>query len=76
MAEAEQMPTGKHGPSLCQLGIDIVGPLAADLQSPDLVYMAGSPAASEQPVPAKALIDFLVAPAAAPVYKANGMEPG
>ena len=57
-------------------GIDIVGPLPTDLQSPDLVYMAGSPAAAEQPVPAKALIDFLAAPAAAPVYKANGMEPG
>jgi molybdate transport system substrate-binding protein len=57
-------------------GIDIVGALPADLQSPDLVYMAGSPAASEQPLPAKALIDFLAAPSAAPVYKANGMEPG
>jgi molybdate transport system substrate-binding protein len=57
-------------------GIDIVGPLPADLQSPDLVYMAGSPAAAEQPAPAKALIDFLAAPAAAPVYKVNGMEPG
>jgi molybdate transport system substrate-binding protein len=55
-------------------GIDI-GPLPANLQSPDLVYMAGSPAASEQPLPAKALIDFLAAPPAAPVYKANGMEP-
>jgi molybdate transport system substrate-binding protein len=57
-------------------GIDVVGPLPADLQSPDLVYMAGSPAVSEQPLAAKALIDFLAAPAAAPVYKANGMEPG
>ena len=57
-------------------GIDVVGPLPADLQSPDLVYMAGSPAVSEQPLPAKALIDFLAAPAAAPVYRAKGMEPG
>ena len=57
-------------------GIDIVGPLPADLQSPDLVYMAGSPTLSGQPLPAKALIDFLAAPAAAPVYKAHGMEPG
>jgi hypothetical protein len=45
-------------------GIDVVGPLPADLQSPDLVYMVGSPAASEQPLPAKSLIDFLTAPAA------------
>jgi molybdate transport system substrate-binding protein len=56
-------------------GIDVVGPLPADLQSPDLVYVAGSPATSEQPLPAKALIDFLAAPSASPVYKANGMEP-
>jgi molybdate transport system substrate-binding protein len=57
-------------------GIDVVGPLPAELQSPDLVYVAGSPAVSEQPLPAKALIDFLAAPAAAPVYRARGMEPG
>ena len=56
-------------------GIDVVGPLPADLQSPDLVYMVGSPAASEQPLPAKSLIDFLTAPAAARVYQANGMDP-
>jgi molybdate transport system substrate-binding protein len=57
-------------------GIDVVGPLPADLQSRDLVYVAGSPTASEHPQSAKALIDFLAAPAAASVYKANGMEPG
>ena len=57
-------------------GIEVVGPLPADLQSPDLVYMAGSPAVAEQPLAAKALIDFLAAPAAAPVYKAKGMVPG
>jgi molybdate transport system substrate-binding protein len=57
-------------------GIDVVGPLPAELQSPDLVYIAGSPAVSEEPLAAKALIDFLAAPAAAPVYKAKGMQPG
>lgn len=56
-------------------GIDVVGPLPTELQSPDLVYLAGSPAASEQPLAAKALIDFLAAPSAAPVYKENGLEP-
>ena len=56
-------------------GIDIVGPLPAKLQSPDLIYMAAAPTLSEQPLAAKALIDFLAGPAAAPVYKANGMEP-
>ncbi|HEY1259201.1 MAG TPA: substrate-binding domain-containing protein [Stellaceae bacterium] len=56
-------------------GIDVVGPLPAELQSPDLVYVAAETGASEQPLPAKALIDFLAAPAAAPVYKAKGMQP-
>ena len=57
-------------------GIDVVGPLPAALQSPDLVYMAGLLTRSAQPLPAKALIDFLASPAAAPVYRAKGMQPG
>src|SRR5947208_5186513 len=57
-------------------GIDVVGPLPAELQSPDLVYVAGSPAVCEQPLAAKALIDFLVGPSAKAVYKAKGMQPG
>jgi hypothetical protein len=35
------------------------------LQSPDLVYVAGAPYVSEQPIAAKALIDFLADPKAA-----------
>src|SRR4051812_25391554 len=50
-------------------GIDVVGPLPTGLQIPDLAYMAGSSAASERPLPAKALIDFLTVPVTAPVYK-------
>jgi molybdate transport system substrate-binding protein len=57
-------------------GIDIVGPLPAELQSPDLVYVAGSPFVSEQPIAAKALIDFLADSKAAAVYKAKGLQPG
>jgi molybdate transport system substrate-binding protein len=57
-------------------GIDVVGPLPAELQSPDLVYDAGSPFFSEQPIAAKALIDFLADPKAAAVYKAKGLKPG
>ena len=57
-------------------GIDVVGPLPAELQSPDLVYVAASPYVSEQPIAAKALIDFLAGPSAKAVYKAKGMEPG
>jgi molybdate transport system substrate-binding protein len=57
-------------------GIDVAGPLPAELQSPDLVFIAASPMISERPLPAKALIDFLSTPAAKAVYKAKGMEPG
>jgi hypothetical protein len=56
--------------------IDVVGPLPAELQSPDLVYVAGAPYVSEQPIAAKALIDFLADPKAAAVYKAKGLQPG
>jgi molybdate transport system substrate-binding protein len=57
-------------------GIDVVGPLPAELQSPDLVYVAGAPYVSEQPIAAKALIDFLADPKEAAVYKAKGLQPG
>jgi molybdate transport system substrate-binding protein len=57
-------------------GIDVVGPLPAELQSPDLVYVAGAPYLSEQPIAAKSLIDFLANPKAGAVYKAKGLQPG
>jgi molybdate transport system substrate-binding protein len=57
-------------------GIDVVGPLPAELQSPDLVYVAGAPFVSEQPIAAKALIDFIADPKAAAVYKVKGLQPG
>jgi molybdate transport system substrate-binding protein len=56
-------------------GIDVVGPLPAELQSPDLVYVAGAPFVSEQPIGAKALIDFIADPKAAAVYKSKGLQP-
>ena len=56
-------------------GIEVVGPLPTELQSPDLVYAAGAPTFAEQPIAAKALIDFLVSPAAAAAYKAKGLTP-
>jgi molybdate transport system substrate-binding protein len=57
-------------------GIDVVGPLPAELQSPDLVYVAGAPYLSEQPIAARLLIDFLANPKAGAVYKAKGLQPG
>lgn len=42
--------------------------------SPDLVYVVGSSFACEQPLAAKALIDFLTGPAAKKVYEAKGLK--
>jgi ABC-type molybdate transport system substrate-binding protein len=42
--------------------------------SPDLVYVAGSSMATEQPIAAKALMDFLAGPEAKKVYEAKGLK--
>jgi molybdate transport system substrate-binding protein len=57
-------------------GADVVGPLPAELQSPETVYVAGSPMISEQPVAARQLIDFLGGEKAKEVYLARGLQPG
>jgi molybdate transport system substrate-binding protein len=55
--------------------IDIVGPIPAELQSPDLVYFAGISTASTQPAQARIFIEFLGGFDAAPVIKSRGIEP-
>jgi molybdate transport system substrate-binding protein len=55
-------------------GIDLVGPLPADIQQ-ITVFSAGLYAAAKQPDAARALVKFLTAPAAAPVIRKKGMEP-
>ena len=45
-------------------------------QNPDKVYDAATTNWTEQPLAAKALINFLAAPKAAEVYKAKGLQPG
>jgi molybdate transport system substrate-binding protein len=58
-------------------GVDLVGPLPAELQNTtDFVFMAGIGANAKDPTVAKALIQYLLVPAAARVIKAKGMEPG
>jgi len=42
--------------------------------NPDQVFVAASTFDSDQPLPAKAFIDFLVAPEAKAVWKAQGVE--
>jgi molybdate transport system substrate-binding protein len=55
-------------------GIDIVGPLPADISTPtNLVGFISSH--SKDPKGAQALLDYLSAPAAAATYRKLGMQP-
>ncbi|MBI4207636.1 MAG: substrate-binding domain-containing protein [Betaproteobacteria bacterium] len=55
-------------------GIEIVGPLPGDLQSP-IVFAAAIMGGTKQTDASKALINFLRTPDAAALIKAKGMEP-
>jgi molybdate transport system substrate-binding protein len=56
-------------------GAELAGPFPEDLQS-YLVFAAGVSTASKNADIVKTLIGFLTAPAAVPVLKTKGMEPG
>jgi molybdate transport system substrate-binding protein len=56
-------------------GIDYLGPLPADVQEVT-VFAAALHKSAAAPDAAKALMKFLSAPAAAPVIKKTGMDPG
>jgi molybdate transport system substrate-binding protein len=56
-------------------GAQLVGPLPGELAS-TTVFAGGVGAESKSPAAAKALIDFLTGPQAAPTFKAKGFEPG
>jgi molybdate transport system substrate-binding protein len=55
-------------------GIDIVGPLPAEVQK-STVFSAGIFAAAKAPADAAALIAWLSTPATAAIIRAKGMEP-
>ncbi|MEZ0306053.1 MAG: substrate-binding domain-containing protein [Hyphomicrobiaceae bacterium] len=55
-------------------GIDYVGPLPPEIQE-TTVFSAGIPATASQPDVARALIDYLKAPAAAATIRTCGLEP-
>jgi molybdate transport system substrate-binding protein len=55
-------------------GVDIVGPLPADLQN-ITVFSAGIATVSKQPDAGRALIRFLASPAARDAIIKSGMEP-
>ena len=56
-------------------GADLVGPLPDELQTVT-IYTAGVPGSAKEAAAAKALVGFLTSPAATPVYKAKGLDPG
>ena len=72
--EAELIVTAT-GPLLAEPGIEIVGVLPPALQT-YVYFTAGVSAAAKEPQAAKSFIRFLTSPAAAPVMKAKGLEPG
>jgi molybdate transport system substrate-binding protein len=55
-------------------GIDIVGPIPAELQKM-MVYSAMIPADAKEPEAARALVTFFASDAAIPLLKTTGMEP-
>jgi molybdate transport system substrate-binding protein len=55
-------------------GVDVVGPIPAELQT-KIGFAAGLAASAKEPDAAKALIRFLTAPSAAATLKAKGVEP-
>lgn len=55
--------------------IDLLGPLPADIQR-ITVFSAGLHAGAREPDAARALVRFLTAPAAVPVIRKKGMQPG
>jgi len=56
-------------------GAEVLGPLPGEYAS-TTAFVAGIGASSHEQDAAKALIQFLTGPSAAPVFKARGMEPG
>jgi molybdate transport system substrate-binding protein len=56
-------------------GIEILGPLPAEIQN-ITVYSGGIHSATKEADGATALVKFLTAPAAAPIIKKHGLEPG
>jgi molybdate transport system substrate-binding protein len=56
-------------------GIDFLGPLPPDIQHVT-VFSAGLHVSAKAPGAAQALVRFLTSPAAVPVIRKTGMEPG
>jgi molybdate transport system substrate-binding protein len=59
---------------LASPGVDLVGPVPAELQA-WITFTTGVSSAAAHPEPSRALARYLTTPSAAAVIKANGMEP-
>jgi molybdate transport system substrate-binding protein len=64
---AAQIPELKAVP-----GAEVVGPLPAELQTVT-IFSVGLASSAQDSAAARALIEFLAGPRAAPVYKAKGL---
>jgi molybdate transport system substrate-binding protein len=67
----DRLPAGERAAPVP--GIDIVGPIPAELQVVN-VFAGGLAVGAKQPEAGKALLTFLVSPAAKPVITESGME--
>ena len=57
--------------------IEVVGPVPAELQNmADTTFLAGVTTSASEPAGAKALMRYLLSPAAAELIKVKGMDPG
>lgn len=58
-------------------GVQLIGPIPSELyDTKDFAFKIGVGASAQQGEAAQALIQYLTAPAASPVWKAKGVEPG
>ena len=78
---AERLITGEADLAVQQIselkqvaGIEIVGPIPLDLQTP-AVFSAGRLTASKQAAASDALLKYLASPEVAPVLRESGLEP-
>jgi molybdate transport system substrate-binding protein len=55
-------------------GVDLVGPVPAELQA-WIIFTTGVSSGAAHPEPSRALAQYLTTPSAAAVIKAKGMEP-
>jgi molybdate transport system substrate-binding protein len=57
--------------------VELVGPVPSKLyETKDFAFKIGLEANTQKAAAAKALVQYLLAPAAAPIWKAKGVEPG